>query len=70
MQKDNCERCHQPTNGVTTMSMFNEQTICIPCKEKERLHPDYTKASDAEIQAVRNGNRNFAGIGLPQNYQI
>ena len=46
------------------MSMFNEQTICMDCSAKERERPDYKAACDAEIAAVRAGNRYFKGIGL------
>ena len=46
------------------MSMFNEQTICMDCAEKERARPDYKATRDAEIAAVRAGNRNFKGVGL------
>ena len=46
------------------MSMFNEQTICMDCAAKERERPDYKAACDAEIAAVRAGDRNFKGIGL------
>ena len=44
--------------------MFCEQTICMDCAAKERERPDYKEACDAEIAAVRAGNRNFTGIGL------
>ena len=50
--------------GGRTMSMFNEETICMDCADKERERPDYKAACDAEIAAVRAGNRNFKGIGL------
>jgi hypothetical protein len=46
--------------------MFNEQVICMTCKEKERLLPEYKQASDAEIAAVKAGNYNYKGIGLPK----
>ena len=59
-----CDRCKRPLTGGRTMSMFNEQTICMDCAAKERLRPDYDKARDAEVAAVRAGNRNFKGIGL------
>ena len=44
--------------------MYNEQVICMVCKEKERQRPDYHEAVEAELDAVRHGNRNFKGIGL------
>jgi len=62
-----CDRCGLPHNGRTIMSKFNTDTICMPCKDKEKAHPDYKKASDAEIEQVRQGNYNFTGIGLPKD---
>ena len=59
-----CDRCGRPLDGGRTMSMFNEQTICMDCADKERERPDYKAACDAEIAAVRAGDRNFKGIGL------
>lgn len=59
-----CERCGKETKSFT-MSMFNEEYICMECKEKERQHPDYQRARDAEHEAVKNGNMNFSGIGKP-----
>ena len=64
MNKTNCDRCHKPTNGITTMSMYNEQIICMDCKDKERKREDYDKAVKADIDQIKNGNYNFKGIGL------
>lgn len=63
-----CDRCKKPTN-ITTMSYFNTQMICIDCAEKERQHPDYQKAKDAEHAAVLRGDYNFKGIGYPDNHK-
>jgi hypothetical protein len=46
------------------MSMFNTDCICMKCAKEERARSDYGKARDAEMDAVRNGDRNFAGIGF------
>ena len=46
------------------MSMFNTDCICMKCADKERKREDYGKARDAEMDAVRHGDRNFRGIGL------
>ena len=48
-----------------TMSRFNTDWICIDCEKKEREHPDYKRASEAELKAVQSGNYNFKGIGKP-----
>ena len=57
-----CDRCGRSLAGGRTM--FNEETICMDCADKERERTDYKAACDAEIVAVRAGNRNFKGIGL------
>ncbi len=59
-----CDRCGGSLAGGRTMSMFNEQTICMDCAANERTRSDYKKACDAEREAVRAGNRYFKGIGL------
>ena len=62
MNKENCDRCEKPTGGSTTMSIFNQDVICLPCKRKEKLDPDYEPAVVAEQEAVRNGDYNFPGV--------
>lgn len=47
--------------------MFNTEMICMDCKSKERKHPKYEEAREAERQAVLNGNYNFEGIGKPND---
>ena len=47
------------------MSRFNTDVLCQKCIEEERSHPDYEKAAEAELAAVRRGNTNFSGIGWP-----
>ena len=61
-----CDRCHQSLKGGRTMSMFNEQCICMACSDKEVQDRDYKKAAEAEREAIRNGNFNFKGIGGKQ----
>ena len=63
--KKRCDRCHGPLDGGFTMSRFNTDTICMKCAGEERQHPDYRMAADAELAAVRSGDRNFPGIGWP-----
>ena len=48
------------------MSMFNEQIICLKCKEKEKKRGDYDKAVQADIEEIKKGNFNFKGIGLKE----
>jgi hypothetical protein len=60
-----CDRCGGDLNGVRTMSKFNTDRLCMPCKEKETKHPAYKAADEAEWAAVRSGNCNFMGVGCP-----
>jgi hypothetical protein len=66
MNVENCERCHKPTNGMTIMSMFNTQIICMKCKGAERQRPDYNDAVAADVAEIKKGNLNFEGIGLKE----
>ena len=61
MYREFCDRCGGDTNNMTTMSIFNEDVICMSCKEQERKDPEYQAASVAEIEAVKAGDRNFKG---------
>ena len=61
-----CDRCAKEVR-VTIMSMFNTDIICRECKQKERQHPDYQKAVDADVAACKSGNYNFEGIGYDES---
>lgn len=63
--KTNCDRCYKDTGGVTTMSYFNDDTICMECDDKERVHPKFKEALEADQRAIKSGNFNFPGIGKP-----
>lgn len=56
-----CQRCGKETN-IHIMSMLNTDEICMDCKEKERKHPLYEKARDAELAEVKKGNYNYKGL--------
>lgn len=61
-----CDRCHCSLAGKSRrMSRFNTDCLCSECAEAERRHPDYRKAADAELEAVRRGDRNYPGVGWP-----
>ena len=60
----NCDRCGSSLSAGRTMSMFNTDCICMKCAEEERSRSDYGEACDAEMDAVRHGDKNFRGIGL------
>ena len=57
------EDCYKTSTGFI-MSMYNEQMICAPCKDRETKRDDYRAAADADDAAIRQGNFNFRGIGL------
>lgn len=61
MNVDSCDRCNGPTNNETTTSMFNQQTICMSCKNEETKDPEYEAACDAENSEIRKGNYNYEG---------
>lgn len=61
-----CERCGEHDIGLM-MSMFNTQMICGSCISKERIHPDYERAREAEAAAIYRGDYNFRGIGKPND---
>lgn len=62
-----CDRCHRHT-GVTIMSKFNRDEICMECQQIESRHPYYKEACRVELENVRSGNMNFAGVGLPADF--
>jgi hypothetical protein len=62
-KKNFCDRCGAELK-VRIMSMFNEDVICMECKEKETQREDYAYARDVEMEEVRKGNYNFKGVGL------
>ena len=64
-----CERCRKETLG-TIMSKFNTEIICGDCKDAETEHPAYAAADRAEVEAVRRGDNNFPGVGLPADLRI
>jgi hypothetical protein len=61
-----CHRCGTETI-MWTMSRFNTQECCIDCIEEEKKHHRYPEAERAELEAIKNGDYNFPGIGLPDD---
>lgn len=61
--KKNCDRCGKDLQDGRIMSMFNEDCICMDCKDRETKDRNYEKARVREIEEVRKGNYNFKGIG-------
>jgi len=61
-----CARCRADLRKVgSTMSRFNIDWICGDCEDRERAHPKYREAHDAELRSVQAGVYNFPGIGCP-----
>ena len=60
--KKTCDRCGGSLAKGRIMSMFNEDCICLECKEKETKRPDYKEARDAEHEQVKKGNYNYKGL--------
>ena len=60
-----CPRCGADLSRGRTMSRFNTEPICLACAMAERRHPAYPRACAVELAAVKAGDRNFPGIGLP-----
>ena len=59
-----CDRCGGSLKDGRIMSMYNDDCICLKCKEKEKQRDDYDTALDADRSAIKAGNYNFVGIGL------
>ena len=62
-----CDRCGKDLKNGRIMSMFNEDCICMECKEKETKDKDYEKARNKEMEEVKKGNLNYKGIGRQKN---
>lgn len=62
--KRNCDRCGADLSSGRIMSMYNNDVLCMTCKEKETHRSDYHQAVQADVDAIKQGNPNFPGIGL------
>ena len=68
MRREICDRCKQPPiNSTTIKSMFNQDVLCMGCKDTEKKHPKYKDAHDADNAAIKSGDYNFKGIGKPED---
>lgn len=65
--KNECVRCGDKQPLAVMMSRFNEDICCTECIKKEREHPEYKRAQEAELEACKRGDFNFAGIGKPED---
>lgn len=62
-KKTTCDRCGGDLKKGRIMSMFNDDCICMGCKDEETKDTRYKEARDAEARAVKKGDYNFEGIG-------
>lgn len=62
-----CARCGEPTR-VSTGSYFTSDVVCLDCRALEELHPAHEAAKLRELEAVKSGDYNFVGIGLPADW--
>lgn len=62
--QSHCDRCGRSLENGRTMSRFNTQCICLECEERERHHPRYQEAVEAERTALARGDTHFPGIGF------
>ena len=69
MFNNTCDRCSGKTD-VVTMSWFNTEMICKSCSERESKHHLIKKAKEVERAELLKGNRNFEGIGLPDDLKV
>lgn len=63
----NCTRCNRENRKMLFMSVFNDEQICVDCKEREESHPKYLDALFADREALKNRDYNFTGIGVPSD---
>ena len=64
-----CDRCGGNLKGIRRMSRFNEDCLCLTCQSTEQEHSEYAKAVAAEVAAIKNGEINYPGIGLPKDME-
>ena len=62
MYREKCDRCGEPVRGsATIMSKFNEDVICMKCKDLEKMDPEYDAACAAEVTSFLKGEKNYKG---------
>ncbi|MHC6181085.1 gamma-glutamylcyclotransferase [Clostridium sp. JNZ X4-2] len=57
-----CSRCCGSLKNGRIMSMYNQDCICLSCKDKEKKRNDYKEAVEAEHEEIKKGNYNYKGI--------
>ena len=64
-----CSRCKRETD-TSTGSYFDATMICMDCDKREKAHPQYVEAKRVEHEAVKGGDLNYPGIGLPKDLRL
>ena len=64
--KTKCDRCGGSLMDGRMQSMFNDDCLCMKCKDEERKLPEYKDAVEADHAEIRRGNYNYEGIGYPK----
>lgn len=64
-----CDRCGEEMFSCK-VSYFNTETICRQCEDAEEAHPLFPEAKRMDNEAVRAGEFNFPGIGLPPELEV
>ena len=67
--KGYCHRCGCVAKSYTR-SQFDDACICPECEKKEKAHPLYQKAAEAQLEHMRAFDPNFSGIGLPEDLKF
>jgi hypothetical protein len=62
LTQEKCDRCGGSLKAGRIMSMYNEDCICMECKDKERKRQDYKDAVKADIEEIKKSNFNYKGI--------
>lgn len=55
----NCDRCDGSLKSARIMSMYNEECICMKCKDEERKRADYKDAHEADIAEIKKRQLQF-----------
>ena len=51
--KKKCDRCNDSLSNGRIMSMYNNDCICLKCKDKETKLPDYKQILDADNEKIK-----------------
>ena len=70
VNKKFCDRCDKSLTDGFSMSRFNTDALCFDCLEEERQHPDYQKAVNAELAALKRGAPAGADGGHLQTFGL